>query len=58
MGPKEDPESKKARETERRQAILERRHAAEANARGLTTDLNAVYGTGGLSLFGSKGAKK
>lgn len=53
--PKEDPEDKKARQLERRKSLLERRQAAEGTAGGLTTDLRAVYGVRGMSMFGMPG---
>lgn len=43
-GPKEDPEETKRRERETRLATIERRDAAQENARGLTSDLRGVYG--------------
>ena len=60
MGPKqqEDPEDKKNRLRERRQSLLERRDSAETSAGGLTSDLRAVYGLSGLSMFGMKGKSK
>lgn len=56
QGPKEDPEDKRDRERARRSAELERRKSAQANARGLTADLGAVYGFSGLPGFGTVGS--
>jgi hypothetical protein len=58
MGPKENPEDRKDRERQRRSATLDRRESAETAAAGLTTDLRAVYGLRGLSMFGAQGAAK
>jgi len=52
--PKEDPEDKKARLRERRLSQLERQDATQNNAAGLTSDLSAVYGLRGISMFGKK----
>ena len=56
MGPKEDPKDKRDRERQRRSATLDRRGSAEEAAGGLTTDLRAVYGMQGLSMFGQRGS--
>lgn len=58
MGPSEDPESKKDRLRERRLSLLDNRDAAETTAGDLTTDLDAVYGLKGLSMFGARGRSK
>jgi hypothetical protein len=64
MGPKEDPADAKERIRERRKSLLERRDSAEKTAGGLTSDLRAVYGINGISMFGTPetapapGAKK
>lgn len=50
--PKENPEDKKARLTERRMTEIERRAAAEESAARLGSDLRAVYGFRAPSLFG------
>lgn len=55
MGPSEDPEDTKARQLERKMSLLERRRAAEDDADDLTTDLQSVYGFGGLSMLGQPG---
>lgn len=55
MGPKEDPDAKKDRLRERRLSLLDQREAAQDAAGGLTTDLRAVYGLRGLSMFGQRG---
>lgn len=55
MGPKEDPADKAARLRERRIAEAERSRAAQESAADLTTDLMAVYGRRGMSLFGTGG---
>ena len=55
MGPKEDEESKRDRLRQRKSAMLDRRKSAEESATGLTTDLRAVYGLRGLSMFGNRG---
>lgn len=47
--PKEDPQSKRDRERERRIAESERRAAAQRNANSMTQDYSAVYGR--QSLF-------
>lgn len=44
MKPKENPEDKAARLRERRLSLLEQKETTEESARGLTTDLRAVYG--------------
>jgi|GEM_PF-5736452 len=53
MKPKEDPKDKAARLRERRITDVERQKATEQAAGGLTSDLRAVYGLRGLSLFGA-----
>lgn len=57
MKPKEDPEDKAARLRERRLSLLERNASTQESAKGLTSDLRAVYGLKGLkmspSLFGT-----
>lgn len=58
MGPKEDPDAKKDRLQQRRLSILDRRETSEDAAGGLTSDLRAVYGLKGLSMFGSRGTTK
>ena len=58
MGPKEDPEAKKDRERQRRMSVLDRRETSEEAAGGLTSDLRAVYGLKGLSMFGARGTSK
>lgn len=58
MGPKEDPDAKKERLREQRLSLIDRRNSAEDTAGGLTTDMRAVYGLGGLSLLGQRGKKK
>ena len=58
MGPKEDPDAKKNRVREQRLSLIDRRNSAEDTAGGLTTDLQSVYGLGGLSLLGQRGTKK
>lgn len=55
MGPKEDADAKKDRLRERRLSLLDRRETAEETAGGLTSDLRAVYGLRGLSMFGKRG---
>jgi len=56
MGPKEDPDAKKDRMRERRLSLLDRRDSAEETAGGLSSDLRAVYGLKGLSMFGKRGS--
>jgi len=58
MGPKEDPEDKKARLLERKKSTLERRRAAQKNAGGMTSDMRSVYGLDGISMFGMAGTQK
>lgn len=53
--PKEDPQDKAARLRERRLSELEQDQAAQDTAKGLTTDIRAVYGLRALSLFGTPG---
>ena len=55
MGPKEDPQAAKDRTRERRLSLLDRRETSEETAGGLTSDLRAVYGLRGLSMFGKRG---
>jgi hypothetical protein len=43
-GPREDPEDKRDRERQRRMARIERREAAQGNARSLTGDLFSLFG--------------
>lgn len=59
MGPsnKEDPEDRNARLRERRESLLERRMAAEEQARDMTTDYSSVYGVRNISMFGMPGTK-
>lgn len=56
MGPKEDPDAKRDRLRQRRLSMLDRRETAEQAAGGLTSDLRAVYGLKGLSMFGARGS--
>lgn len=56
MGPTEDKDAKKDRLRERRLSLLDRRETAEETAGGLTSDLRAVYGLRGLSMFGKRGS--
>lgn len=56
MGPKEDPDAKKDRLREQRLSLIERRDSAEQTAGSLTSDLRAVYGLKGLSMFGKRGS--
>ena len=58
MGPKEDPDAKKDRLRERRLSLIDNRDAAETTAGDLTTDIDAVYGLKGLSMFGGRGQSK
>lgn len=53
MKPKEDPKDKAARLRERRITDVERQKQTEQSAGGLTSDLRAVYGLRGLSMFGA-----
>lgn len=53
--PREDPADKAARLRERRLSELEQDQAAQEQAKGLTTDIRAVYGLRALSLFGTPG---
>lgn len=53
--PKEDPQDKAARLRERRLSELEQDQAAQEQAKGLTTDIRAVYGLRALSMFGKPG---
>lgn len=55
MKPKEDPADKAARLRERRITEVERQKTTEKTAGGLTSDLQAVYGLRGLSMFGVPG---
>ncbi len=57
-GPEEDPEAKKDRLRQRRLSMLDRRETSEEAAGGLTSDLRAVYGLKGLSMFGARGTSK
>lgn len=52
MTPKEDPEEKRLRQSQRRQAEADAKRSAQMNARGLTSDLMSVYGA--PSIFGMK----
>ena len=52
--PKEDPIEQQERLRQRRVADLDRRRAAKANAKSLTSDIRSVYGVGGLSMFGGR----
>lgn len=52
---KEDPADKAARLRERRITEVERQKTTEQSASGLTSDLRAVYGLRGLSMFGASG---
>ena len=56
MKPGEDSNDKAARLRERRITDVERQKTTEESAAGLTSDLRAVYGMRGLSMFGA--AKK
>lgn len=58
MGPKEDPDAKRDRMRQRRLSVLDRRETAEEAAGGLTSDLRAVYGLKGISMFGTRGTSK
>ena len=48
MTPKEDPKDKADRLRERRISLLERMNSTEESAKGLTSDLRAVYGLTGI----------
>ncbi len=53
--PKEDPADKAARLRERRLSELEQDQAAQEQAKGLSSDIRAVYGLRALSMFGTPG---
>lgn len=55
MKAKEDPADKASRLRERRITEVERQKTTEQSASGLTSDLRAVYGMRGLSMFGASG---
>lgn len=52
MKPKENGADKAARLRERRMTEVERAQSAETSAQSLTSDLQAIYGRRGKSLFG------